>query len=369
MKRILTARKTDRFNLRLLPAAAGTVCFAVLLLRFPAQTASGVRYGLTLCGESVLPSIFPFTVLCSFMIYSGLSEWLGGVFSSVTRFLFRLSGESASAVLVGLFGGYPVGARMTALLLKRGLISKSDAYKLSLFCINAGPAFVIGTVGVAMTGSRRAGVILFASLCAASLITGFLTRFVAAPADDTPVPCPENTVRMPLNKCLTEAVSEAVPAMLSICSWVMLFSCICSVASLLPERLSGAALTLKCVLEVTTGCAEAVKQGISLPLLAAVLGWSGLSVQCQVLRYVMESGISIPVLTASRALNGAMASFVCCVILKYFPCGTEVFLNNVYADPAGLSLSLPAALGLMLTGVLLILDTLPEISRGMHSVD
>lgn len=368
MKLLSAWSHTSRSNLRLLPAAVGTILFAALLVRFPSQTAEGVRYGLVLCGEAVLPSVFPFTVLCSFLISSGLSDWLGNVSSSVTRFLFRLPGTSAAAIITGFLGGYPVGARMTSLLLRQGAISKSDAYRLSLFCVNAGPAFVIGTVGTAMTGSRQAGIILFVSLCTASLITGILTRFVAAPDDIAPVTA-ASSVRLPLNRCLTDAVSDAAPAMISLCSWVMLFSCICAVVPLLPDSLSGASLPLKCVLEVTTGCADAVRSGVSLPVLAAVLGWAGISVQCQVLRYVLEAGVSVPVLAASRALNGGAAAFICCVILKYFPCKAEVFLSSMTPYPAGLALSLPAALGLLLTGVLLILDTAAVFSKDKHSVD
>lgn len=385
MKQFSALRKSSGVGLRLIPAALGSVCFAALLLRFPAQTAAGVRDGLVLCGEAVLPSLFPFTVLCSFMISSGVAEWLGSVSAPVTKFLFGLPGESAGAVITGFFGGYPVGARMTALLWRQGMISKADAYRLSLFCVNAGPAFVVGTVGAAMTGSRQAGIVLFVSLCSASLITGILTRFIPTPEDASPEKHPiyaENpskqpfkmavnapsvgASRLPLYRCLTDAVSDAVPAMLSVCAWVMLFSCVCAALTLLPESVSGASLPLKCVLEVTSGCAAAVKNGVPLPVLAAVLGWAGVSVQCQVLRYVLETGVSIPVFAASRALNGAAAAFICCIILRYFPCGTEVFLNNVSVYPMGLSLSLPAALGLLLTGVLLILDTLPVFRRRFH---
>ncbi len=371
MKLLSVPRTTGKQRLRLIPAAVGSVCFAALLLRFPAQTAAGVRDGLVLCGEAVLPSLFPFTVLCSFMIYSGFSEWVGGVCAPVTRFLFGLPGESASAVASGFFSGYPVGARMTSLLWNQGGISRADAYRLSLFCVNAGPAFVVGTVGAAMTGRRQAGVVLFVSLCAASLITGILTRFIAVPAevsserqDIVPV---VTSVRPPLYRCLTDAVSDAVPAMLSVCAWVMLFSCVCSALALLPQSLSGAALPLKCVLEVTSGCADAIRNGVSLPVLAAVLGWGGISVHCQVLHYILEAGVSVPVFAASRALNGAAAAFICSVILRYFPCGAEVFLNDVTVNPAGLSLSLPAALGLMLTGALLILDTLPAFAKRTHN--
>lgn len=368
MKLCLARSYESRSDLRLLPAAVGTFLFASMLVRFPSQTAEGVRYGLALCGETVLPSVFPFTVLCSFMISSGMSDWLGNISSSVTRFLFRLPGAAAAAIITGFLGGYPVGARMTSLLLRQGAISRSDAYRLSLFCINAGPAFVIGTVGAAMTGSRQAGVVLFVSLCAASLITGIFTRFVAAPDDSSPTSAVSN-VRLPLNRCLTDAVSDAAPAMISLCSWVMLFSCICSVVPLLPDGLSGASLPIKCVLEVTTGCAEAVGRGVPLPVIAAVLGWAGVSVQCQVLRYVLEAGVSVPVLAASRALNGGAAAFICSVILRYFPCKAEVFLSNIRPYPAGLSLSLPAALGLLLTGILLILDTAAVFGRNKHSVD
>ena len=159
-------------TLQILLSAFGAAAFGGGILIAPQAASQGVRDGLTLCGQVVIPSLFPFLALSSFLVQSGLAQRAGHLLEPITKLLFRLPGAAGSAILMSLIGGYPVGARMTVQLLDAALITQKQAQRMLFFCVNSGPAFLISAVGSAMLRSRQAGLILCAALTASALLIG-----------------------------------------------------------------------------------------------------------------------------------------------------------------------------------------------------
>lgn len=123
-----------------LPALfCGAVCY--ILFSAPELCARGVREALAICGNTVIPSLFPFMVVSGFLVHSGTSAALGRIAAPITARLFRLPGVSAGVILMSLVGGFPVGVKMTAQLLDAGQLNESQAKRMCLFCVNAGPCF------------------------------------------------------------------------------------------------------------------------------------------------------------------------------------------------------------------------------------
>ena len=139
--------------LRRLPLLAATLSAAALIVAMPSVSAAGVKKGLLICASSAVPSLYPFCVLSAFFVRSGLCGYLGKFLEKPVQVLFALPGSAGAAACMSFVAGYPVGAGMTAALFSDGRISQSDAQRMTLFCVNAGPAFVIGGVGAGMLGS------------------------------------------------------------------------------------------------------------------------------------------------------------------------------------------------------------------------
>lgn len=341
-------------KLKALPLIFAAV-MGVLLLICPTAAVGGVSEGLRLSAGVIIPSLFPFLVVSSFAADCPASSAVSKAFSPVMRLVFRLPGEAATAVAFGLIGGFPVGCSVAAGLLESGRISREQAQRLTLFCVNAGPAFVITAVGAVMLGSRRAGVIIFASLSIACLLIGFFLRFFgSAHMTDNGRKCSVSVSTQTTSQALVNATQKSTTATLKICSWLTLFSCMASIAQHL--GLSGAALGVtKCLLEVTSGCTYAAKEG-NLFVVAAVLGWSGLCVGCQVLEYVRSVGTPLPLFFAFRAVNGALAAVICFVLLKFFPLEQTVFSNVTSAVSQTFSFSAPACAALIFLCVVFVID-------------
>ena len=141
----------------------------------------------------------------------------------VARIAFAIA--TVTVILLSFVGGLPVGAKMSAELYERGLISKEQFARLLSFCVNPGPAFVISAVGVSMLRSKETGIILYVSLIMSSLFIGILSRYFA-PADETYISCTANdnsskNKRAPFEK----AVIKSSKSLFSICAWVTAFSC------------------------------------------------------------------------------------------------------------------------------------------------
>ena len=63
-----------------------TICTAALLLKFPTESAEGVKEGLQLCTTAVIPSLFPFMTVSAFAVQSGISARLGRIIEPAYRF-------------------------------------------------------------------------------------------------------------------------------------------------------------------------------------------------------------------------------------------------------------------------------------------
>ena len=73
------------------------VCLALLsliiaLIVFPAESVDAAKTGLALCANVIIPSLFPFFVLSSLVIQTGLASYAGRLMEPVMLPLFNVSG-------------------------------------------------------------------------------------------------------------------------------------------------------------------------------------------------------------------------------------------------------------------------------------
>lgn len=355
---VVTARRMRRLLLAVL-----LIGIAVLLFCFPDAAQNGVRRGLSVCGQLLIPSLFPFLVLAGFLIRSGLPDAFSRRVEPLMTRLFGFSGGAATAMLLSMLGGYPAGAAAVAGLVERGDIAPEEGRRLLRCAVNSGPAFVIGGVGVGMLGSTKAGILLLVAHLTASLIVSFTER-------RPPVPHPTRArASLPLGRAVTDSLHSATEALLSMCSFVLL----ASAALALFDALGGAAVphslwrcVLSGLLEVSTGCLEAAGTGSIAPfLLGAMLGFGGLSVHGQVIAATARFHLMDRGFVRARLLHALLGGTLSLVLFRLFPPPTpavaaSVNMSAFHAETP--AVSAVALLSLMLLCVL-FLQTLPEQHR------
>ena len=320
---------------------AGLLWAALALVLWPEQAMAAMRDGIKLCGNVILPSLFPFFVLSSLVVDLGLAAYLGRALEGLMRPLFRVSGSCAAAVALGFIGGYPVGARTALQIYEQGLCSKTEAERLLAFCNNSGPAFILGVVGAGVFGDSRVGLLLYLTHALASLLVGLLFRFygggrVGRACGQRPKPI--RTVTLPA--AFTGAVSRALQSTLNICAFVVFFAVVLRLLSAygalsaLAELLSLAGFEgewarrlVAGLLELSSGVAS-LRGGAELAgrvsMAAFMLGWAGLSVHCQVLSFLVDSGLSARVYLAGKLCHGLIAAALTYLLTRLFPLSAPV---------------------------------------------
>ena len=320
--------------LALLVATAG-------LVAAPGEAIEGAKDGLLLCFNVIVPSLFPFFVLSSLVVDLGLAAYLGRALEGLMRPLFRVSGSCAAAVALGFIGGYPVGARTALQLYEQGLCSKTEAERLLAFCNISGPAFILGVVGAGIFGDSRVGLLLYLTHALASLLVGLLFRFygggrVGRACGQRPKPI--RTVTLPA--AFTGAVSRALQSTLNICAFVVFFAVVLRLLSAygalsaLAELLSLAGFEGEWARRLVAGLLE-LSSGVAslrgsaqlvgrVSMAAFMLGWAGLSVHCQVLSFLVDSGLSARVYLAGKLCHGLIAAALTYLLTRLFPLSAPV---------------------------------------------
>ena len=108
-------------------ALAVTLSALGALLLCSQAALESARAGLALCAQMIVPSLLPFFILSSLLQQLGLPGILGRWLSPVTQKLFGIGGAGASALLLGVTGGYPLGADAVARLRRSGALTREQA--------------------------------------------------------------------------------------------------------------------------------------------------------------------------------------------------------------------------------------------------
>ena len=265
------------------------VFFGAALLLFPDVSAAAAREGVTLCLQTVLPSLFPFFVLSSLLVQSDVPRLLSRAMAGVMYPLFGVSGAGASALILGLLGGYPVGARTVAELYGRGEIGQEESEHLLAFCNNSGPGFFLGVCGTAVFSSARAGMYLYLIHVGAALVTGVLLR------RDLGLPRRKAVSRQRAPFDLAAAVQGSFAAVGSVSAFVIFFMVLLRLLSLVPALAALPPLPRAALfgfVEMTNGVNALPATRAGFVLCAAIMNWGGLSVQAQTRALLAGSALS-----------------------------------------------------------------------------
>lgn len=302
--------------------AAGAALF-LLFLFSSADARQGAAEGLRLWGTLLVPSLLPYFAAAGLLTRLGAVEALARRLTPVASRLFGVSGAGAAVFLLGLSGGYPLGAASIGTLYENGTITKDEAEHLLLFCDNSGPAFAVGALGTGVFGSAGWGLLLWGIHALSAAAVGMLFR--RKRSDKAPLP-PAHPP-MDLGAALGSAVTAAGQTLLQIGAYVAFFSAL--LASLgtfgFPDTLAGelalrTGAPLSLFRALFTGALE-LSSGIGamagLPLTpgsfalgAFLLSWGGLCVHGQ-------AGAAASGLETRKRLGGKFLQGVFSAALAY----------------------------------------------------
>ncbi|MBC7325300.1 MAG: sporulation integral membrane protein YlbJ, partial [Moorella sp. (in: Bacteria)] len=243
--------------------------------------------------------------------------------------------------------GSPISAVLTAQLRQQGLVTRAEGERLICFTSNASPLFMLGAVAVGMLGDPAAGPVLATAHYGANICLGILLRFYSRRQPSSPpsryalLALPRRAWQAllqaqqrdgrPLGQLLGDAVTRSFQTLLTIGGFVILFSVIIQVTTILglleplakiflylcrPLGLSEAmSLPLAAgFFEMTMGAkfASEVAAGVAEQMVAIslIMGWAGLSILGQVAAMVSHTDLRLGPFIVARLLHGFLAAIL-----------------------------------------------------------
>lgn len=266
---------------------------------------------IVMCLQTVIPSLFPMFVLSGLMV----QHWSLGKLSAFLESAVSIPAGSGALFLIGLTGGFPVGAQCIHQSVSSGGLSVKDGERMLGLCNHCGPAFLFGVTTHLFT-SIRFPLILF-------LIQGECALLVArywpgSPGKSAPYSGKSVTI--------AEGVGNAIESMSFVCAWILLANVLCGfldrwVLSLLPPIFP---VIIHGVLELTGGVLsldQIPSEAQRFLLCCAMINWGGACVHLQIQSLAARAGLSSRVCIRQKLVQSALSVLLGASYLSAGPVG------------------------------------------------
>ena len=296
-----------------------TLFTLAVILRNAEVAIRQMNYGLRLCVTSVIPSLFPFMVLSELLLCVGAIRPIGKLLSRPFRFLFDIGEESVCALLLGWLCGFPVGPRCALSLYRQGHIDHVELSRLLCFSNLPSSAFLISTVGISLFGDRSFGIYLYGITLCSAILLGILGNLLHRKQKKTQSasasffrPSTDPIPSLSGIRAFSEAVGSSALALLRICAFIVFFSVFVGSLEYLISGLSlspTASALLFGIFEMTGGTARAA--ALSNPYIGEIVcmllvGWSGISVHCQLISLCSDASIPLRPYLLAKVAHGIL---------------------------------------------------------------
>lgn len=274
---------------------AATIILFLLFLFFPKITSAGIKNGLQLLFNQVIPALYPFILLTS-LLKSKLQK---------QRHSLPL------VISLAILSGYPLGSKIIA----QSIDTSDNEKQLLLFlCNNPSPAYMLGFVGFQCLNASKKGFAIYASIFIGNLIW-FLLRYLHLKKQEVPYQSPKK-LSMCESSCFSMAniIDQTFASLIQISGSILFFSCMASFLtelSFLPQTFQG---IFAGFLEMTTGiqiltdssCPEIFK----MIFITGLSSFGGLSVIAQTQSMISDTALSIKKYMADKAIISFIAMSV-----------------------------------------------------------
>lgn len=337
---------------------------ALAMFYYPQEVVLSAADGLSLWWKFVLPALLPFFILSELLMGVGFVHFLGVLLEPIMRPVFRLPGQASFVLAMSYTSGIPIGAVLTSKLRQQGAVSREEGERLLAFTSNPSPGFMFGAVASSMLGKPSLGVILAGSVYLANVLVGIIFRFYRVKKTEELLSGPPSLKRAfqelqkaqaqdkrPFGQLLGDAVRQSVNTILLVGGFITFFSVLVHMLEVLRitaslgyllQIISGGHIKLQEVsavvngfLETTLGCRTTIHAFSMLHLqvgvLAALMGWGGLSVFAQVASFSSTTDLRFGPFVLGRAMHAFFAFILSQIFLSFLK--VPVF-QQVVAIPA-----------------------------------
>lgn len=306
--------------------------------------------GAKLAFTAILPTIFPFSVICNLLIaYDGVNIYSKILGPLICKPL-KLSKNCSFPLVASFLCGYPLGAKYSSDIYNLGYIDKNEYERLLNIASNAGPIFILGAVSIAMLNDIRYGYILLIANYLSSFIIGFLIKSKGTSYSHKNFSTPKSNMLNSFGSNLKTALENAINTTLNIFAFIILFSVIINIiksttlikdAFLLLENLFNISNNLLYSIflgsiEFTNGCKLIslldLSINLKLSIISFILCFSGVSVFAQVSSIISKDNPNYKKYIFYKFLQGILGFIITYLFSKLLIHSIPTFnnLNNFY---------------------------------------
>ena len=308
----------------------------VILLIYTDTCKDSVTEGINACTGILVPSLFPFFFLSSFIVYTDSLSVLTKPLYFAEK-IFDIPRAGIGAVILSLIGGYPVGAKTVSALYRENKITYYTAKKLCYCCVGSGSGFLVTFIGEGIFLSKKFGILLLISNAVSVISVLLLSRLnslfrknkESSKEFKVSEKIVENNSRLNLGDAVVLATENAVKTTLSMCGIVVIFIVINNLLALIPLYNGYLALAL----EITGGLIKYGK-GMTFETIAFITGFGGICVHFQIYGIAGKIKINKLQFVFARIVQGGISALVLHILLLLFPVTRETF-SSLTSAPNG----------------------------------
>lgn len=238
------------------------LCF---MLIDPVHGMEGVRNGLLLWYQRVLPALLPFSIISYILVASNNLYFFSGVLYPFLKKLIPVSPNGVYPILAGFLFGFPLGSNIVSQLFEGKKISRSEADILLSMCNNISPVFITGYMVHQTIGDDSYMIPTLLCIYLPALLFGS-SRFRRI---NTKENFPKNEApRSQITfKIIDAGIMNGFETLLKLCGYIVLFSILCEPLKLLQPFCPKVCLFVNGILEITNGISYLGSCGLSRELL------------------------------------------------------------------------------------------------------
>lgn len=280
--------------------------------------------GCKLCLNSIIPTLFPFSVICNLLIqYDGIllfSKILGPLFCKP----LKLSKSCSFSLAASFLCGYPLGARYATDLYELKYINKTEYIRLLNIATNCGPIFIIGTIGYSFLNDLASGYLLLIANYLSVIIMALITK--KNESINSRKTLSENKNNINFGVALKTSIENALNTTLTVCGFILIFSIIISILNK-----NSINIFLLGTIEITKGAKlismSSFTYPIKLGLISFLCSFSGLCIILQSASFFSKHNISIAKYTFLKFIQGIISFLITFIICTVYP--KNIFTSNI----------------------------------------
>lgn len=290
-------------------SASSIITLFFIMLSFPQETLYGASEGLLLWFQILLPTLLPFLILTNLLIHTNSIIYISQIIGPFFQKLFRVSKNGSFAVLSGFLCGYPVGAKVTADLVRTNKISTEEGKYLLSFCNNTSPAFISSYIVLQNLKDESLLLTTLFLLYLSPVLCSFLFRrfYHFNPVSSARLDHSDSNIHFSF-EILDDSIMNAFETITQIGGYVILFSVFISLGKMTPFDM------FLPILEITNGIPQILSQisnfYVSYVLVLALTSFGGLCAIAQTNTMLHDTKLSIVPYIIEKLITALVTSLV-----------------------------------------------------------